>query len=107
MTSLEPVTTMQLVMIAGAGGFVLDMMNLWEDSKKPKTDRTQKNFAFWAFFIFWPLAGAGLAWLYIVDGSTLRPLLAFSIGLSAPTTLQAMISKSATVPSPQPKSMSE
>lgn len=107
MIPIDPSTTTQLVLIAGAGGFVLDMMNLWEDSKKQKADRTQKNLVFWIFFIFWPLAGAGLAWLYIVDGSTLRPLLAFSVGLSAPATLQAMISRSATVPSPQPKSASE
>ena len=43
MPPIDPITTTQLVFIAGAGGFVLDMMNLWEDSKKLKSDRTQKN----------------------------------------------------------------
>jgi hypothetical protein len=71
------------------------MMNLWEDSKKPKVERVTKDFLYWLFFCFWPVAGAGLAWLYAIDGSSLRPLLAFSIGLSAPATIQAMIAKAA------------
>jgi hypothetical protein len=107
MPPIDSNTTTQLVLIAGAGGLVLDMMTLWEDSKKQKADQTQKNLVFWVLFIFWPFAGAGLAWLYIVDGSTLRPLLAFSVGLSAPVTLQAMVSRSATTPAPQPQSPSE
>jgi hypothetical protein len=72
------------------------MVNLWEDSKKPKADRVPKDFLYWLFFIFWPVAGAGLAWIYAIDGSTLRPLLAFSVGLSAPATIQSMIAKAAT-----------
>jgi hypothetical protein len=91
-----------LILVAGAGGFVLNMVNLWEDSKKPKTERIPKDFLYWVFFIFWPLAGAGLAWLYALDGSSLRPLLAFSIGLSAPATIQAMVAKAATQNGPPP-----
>jgi hypothetical protein len=69
------------------------MMSLWEDSKKAKNQRVPKDFLYWVFFAFWPLAGGGLSWLYFLDGSTLRPVLAFSIGLSAPATIQAMIAK--------------
>ena len=97
---------LSLVLIAGSGGFVLSMMNLWEDSKKPKSERVPKDFLYWLFFAFWPIAGAGLAWLYAVDGSSLRPLLAFSIGLSAPTTIQAMIAKAAIRPGPPANSES-
>lgn len=84
---------LHLVLLAGAGGLVLNMTNLWEDSKKPKASRVPKDGLYWLFFVFWPIAGAGLAYLYLVDGSTLRPFLAFSVGLSAPATIQAMVSK--------------
>lgn len=85
----------QVVAIAAIGGFVLSMMNLWEDSKRERSKRVPKDFLYWLFFFFWPVAGGGLSWLYFLDGSTLRPLLAFSIGLTAPTTIQAMINKAA------------
>jgi hypothetical protein len=88
----ESISFISLV-VAGAGGFVLNMVNLWEDSKKPAADRLTKDALYWVFFLFWPFAGAGLAWLYAVDGSSLRPLLAFSVGLSAPATVQAMVTK--------------
>jgi hypothetical protein len=98
----EPIGLISLVLVAGVGGFVLNMVNLWEDSKKPKAERVPKDVLYWVFFVFWPLAGAGLAWLYALDGSSLRPLLAFSIGLSAPTTIQAMVAKAAIRTGPPP-----
>ncbi|AZN35545.1 hypothetical protein [Iodobacter ciconiae] len=82
-----------LAIIAGTGGLVLNMVNLWEDSKKLKAERVPKDSLYWIFFVFWPLAGAGLVCLYTLDGSSLRPFLAFSVGLSAPATIQAMVSK--------------
>jgi hypothetical protein len=100
---MNPITTMQLVAIASMGGFVLNMINLWQDSKKPKNKRARKSWNYWIFFVFWPCAGGWLAWLYILDGSSLRPLLAFSIGLSAPTTLQAMAAKGAVSTEPPQK----
>lgn len=102
---MEPATqasVVSLILIAGAGGFVLNMVNLWEDSKKPKAERVPKDALYWLFFAFWPVAGAGLAWLYALDGSSLRPLLAFSVGLSAPTTIQAMVAKAAMKSGPPP-----
>lgn len=100
MPESEPIAVLSVVLIAGIGGVVLNMTNLWEDSKKPKAKRVEKNFLYWVFFAFWPLAGAGLAWLYTFEGSTLRPLLAFSIGLSAPATIQAMAEKYRAGPPP-------
>jgi len=105
MSVADSIAVAQLVAIAGAGGFVLNMINLWQDSKKPKIKRIRKDLNYWIFFIFWPCAGAWLAWLYILDGSSLRPLLAFSIGLSAPTTLQAMAAKGAVAPDPPPSEL--
>ena len=96
----DPLTTLQLVAIAGAGGFVWNMMDLWEDGKKPVDKRMLKDLRYWTFFIFWPCAGAALAWLYILDGSTLRPLLSFSIGLSISSTLQTMVAKTLPIPPP-------
>lgn len=100
MATIEQVSLLSLILIAGSGGFILNMLNLWEDSKRPKSERVPKDSLYWVFFAFWPLAGAGLAWLYALDGSSLRPLLAFSLGLSAPTTIQAMIAKAAVKPGP-------
>lgn len=100
MATIDPLATWQLVAIAGAGGFVWNMLDLWEDGKKPLDKRVLKNLRYWIFFVFWPCAGAALAWLYILDGSTLRPLLAFSIGLSISSTLQTMAAKSHSLPPP-------
>ncbi|WP_373990612.1 hypothetical protein [Duganella sp. BuS-21] len=100
MAAADPLSTLQLVAIAGAGGFVWNMVDLWEDGKKPRDKRTPKDLRYWTFFIFWPCSGAALAWLYILDGSTLRPLLSFSIGLSISSTLQAMVAKALPVPPP-------
>lgn len=90
------------VAIAGFGGFMLNMMNLWEDSKKQKSERIPKDVLYWVFFIGWPVIGAALAYIYLLDGSTLRPLLAFSVGLGAPTTIQSLMS-TAVQPSGSPR----
>ncbi|MGF6790160.1 hypothetical protein [Paraburkholderia sp. 35.1] len=95
-----------LVLLAGIGGFILNMMNLWEDSKRPKKERVPKDFLYFVFFVFWPVAGALLAWIYALDGSSLRPFLAFSIGLSTPTTIQALI-KTASAGSGSPRGAEE
>ncbi|HEX4961973.1 MAG TPA: hypothetical protein VF173_14120 [Thermoanaerobaculia bacterium] len=102
MNQSSEINLTQIIVIAAIGGFVLSMMNLWEDSKKDKPRRVPKDFLYWLFFCFWPVAGGGLSWLYFLDGSTLRPLLAFSIGLTAPTTIQAMINRAAKTDNPPP-----
>jgi hypothetical protein len=80
------------VVIAGFGGFMLNMMNLWEDSKKQKSERVPKDALYWVFFVGWPFFGAALAYIYLLDGSKLRPFLAFSVGLAAPTTIKSLMS---------------
>jgi hypothetical protein len=92
----------QVIAIAAIGGFVLSMMNLWEDSKREKSKRVPKDLLYWLFFLFWPVVGGGLSWIYFLDGSTLRPLLALSMGLTAPTTIQAMINKTTRTNEPPP-----
>ncbi len=43
---------------------------------------------------------AAVRGVYETKGNSLQPLLAFSLGLSAPTTIQAMIAKTALTPGP-------
>ena len=102
MNHASEINLTQVIVIAAIGGFVLSMMNLWEDSKRDKPKRVPKDLLFWLFFFFWPVAGGGLSWLYFLDGSTLRPLLAFSIGLTAPSTIQTMINRAAKTNGPPP-----
>jgi len=83
------------VLLAGLGGFMLNMMNLYQDQQRPESMRTDKDTLFWVMFVFWPFAGAVLVFVYLLDGSTIRPILAFTIGITAPTTLQTMLQASA------------
>lgn len=79
------------VLLAALGGFILNMMNLYQDQQRPKSQRTEKDSLYWVMFAFWPIAGGILAFVYLLDGSVLRPILAFTVGITAPTTLQAML----------------
>ena len=83
------------ILIAGAGGFLLNLMPLWEDTRKLKSDRAPRDGLFWLFLVIWPLIGAGLAYLYILEGSTLKPLLALTVGLGAPATIRSAMSTAA------------
>ncbi len=98
----EEIQLLPAIAIAGAGGFMLNFMNLWEDSKKLKSERVLKDGWYWTFFATWPLIGAGLAGLYILDGSALKPLLAFSLGATAPTTIQSLMTVAARPSRPPP-----
>ena len=102
----EALQSGELLLLAAMGGFMLNMMNLYEDQQRPKNMRTAKDTLYWILFVFWPLAGGVLVLVYILDGSTLRPLLAFTVGLTAPATLQSMIQR-ATAPSPEPQDAEE
>ena len=82
------------IFLAALGGFMLNMMNLYQDLNRPKNLRTVKDSLYWVMFTFWPAAGAILAFVYLLDGSTLRPILSFTVGITAPTTLQAMLQTS-------------
>ena len=84
--------TIQSVGIAAFGGLMLNVMNLWEDSKKLKSDRVPKDTLYWIFFAAWPVVGGALSYIYLLDGSTLRPFLSFSVGLSAPATIKSLMS---------------
>jgi hypothetical protein len=90
------------VALAAVGGFMLNIMNLWEDSKRAKPERVPKDFLYWLFFILWPIIGGGLALVYYLDGSVLRPFASFTLGLGAPATLKALMSTAAQPSLPPP-----
>jgi hypothetical protein len=77
------------------GGLVLSLFNFWTDSQKPKSHRIEKDWIYWFFFGMWPIIGAILSYIYIVSGYKIDGLLAFTLGLTAPTTIQTMIQKAA------------
>lgn len=81
---------------AGIGGFILNMMNLYQDSKRPQNERVIKDTIYWILFAFWPLAGATLAYIYMASGYDIKGWLAFTTGLTAPTVLQTIIDKGVT-----------
>jgi hypothetical protein len=84
------------------GGLCLDIVNLWEDSQKPKSRRVEKD-AYFIFFLFiWPLVGVVLAYVSIASGYRIDGWLAFTLGLTAPTTLQTIIRKSIPPDKPPP-----
>ena len=78
---------------AAIGGFMLNMMNLYQESKKAKADRVPKDTLYWLFFAFWPIAGALLAYIYTASGYDIKGWLAFTTGLTVPTTIQSIIDK--------------
>lgn len=80
---------------------MLNLMNLWEDSKRTKSERVPKDALYWLFFVLWPFIGGGLSFVYYLDGSVLRPLASFSLGLGAPATLKALMSTAAIPSTPQ------
>ena len=79
------------ILLAALGGFMLNMMNLYQDQKRPKSMRPDRDTLYWVMFLFWPTAGGILAFVYLLDGSVIKPMLAFTMGITAPTTLQAML----------------
>jgi len=89
----------QQVILAATGGFFLNMLNLHQDSRRKKIDRTTKDILYFCMFLFWPIAGGVLGYIYVESGNTINSILAFHIGISAPTILQSLVDKAASPPS--------
>jgi hypothetical protein len=51
---------MEPLVHAALGGFILSFMNLYEDSRKPKNQRLDKDALWWLFFSFGRQQGACL-----------------------------------------------
>lgn len=90
--------------LAALGGFMLNLMNLWDDSKLPKSERVPKDSLYWLFFVGWPVIGGVLGLVYFLDGSVLRPLASFTLGLGAPTTIKSLMTTVTQPRGPPPNS---
>src|SRR5712692_2666928 len=84
--------------LAAIGGFFMNMMNLYQDQKRPPSKRTKKDCLYWIFFIFWPVAGAVITYVYLATGTTLQGFSAFLAGLTAPGFLQNLMEKTIPIP---------
>jgi len=88
----------ETLILAAIGGLFLNMMNLYEDQKRPRSGRVKKDALYWVFFLFWPIAGAIIVYIYIATGAMLRGMSAFLAGLTAPGFLQNLMQKTIPVP---------
>jgi len=104
---MEYITSLnQAVWFAVFGAFSIKLLELSELHKVPKIERPDlKDWLYWLPFFILPLLGGGLAHVYISSDTTLSPILAVNVGVSAPLILRAMALAnpldSATVQTPQ------
>ena len=79
------------VLFAGFGGLAIKLLELAELPKVPKSERPDfKDIVYWIPFAVMPLLGGGLAYMYVMSGVALQPVLAVNVGVSAPLILRAM-----------------
>ena len=95
----------EALILAAIGGFFMNMMNLYEDQKRPRSRRIRKDVLYWIFFCFWPVAGAVIVYIYIATGAVLQGFSAFLAGLTAPAFLQNLMQK--TIPIPDSPKLTE
>ncbi len=82
-----------LLCLGAFGGLVLNVMNIIQDQKRHQNQKVVKDFMYWIIFGFWPILGAVLVFTYMVSGINVNGLMALTTGVTAPTTVQAMIDK--------------
>lgn len=81
-----------LIILAGSGGFIYNILQLMELIKVPKENRPDfKDWIYWIPYLVWPLLGGLLAYAYLESGLTFSPLIALNVGLSAPLIFRQMI----------------
>lgn len=79
------------IMLAAAGGLIINVLKLFEMIKIPKRERYDlKDWIYWVQFLFWPLVGALLAYVYENTSGDLTPMLALNVGVSSPLIIGAM-----------------
>lgn len=80
------------ILLAGVGGFIVDILQLMELAKVPKEQRPDlKDWLYWVQYIAYPFFGALLAYAYLATGLILSPLIALHVGLSAPLVFRQAI----------------
>jgi hypothetical protein len=84
-------STILLVFCAFFGALAVKLIEFTELSKLPKAKRPDiTDLVYWLPFIILPLIGGGLAFIYIISGQTLSPILALNVGISAPLTIRTV-----------------
>ena len=74
-----------------AGAFAIKLLELAELHKVPAVERPDlKDWVYWLPFLILPILGGGLAYAYISSSTSLSPILAVNVGVSAPLMLRAM-----------------
>jgi hypothetical protein len=79
------------VLFATLGALAVKLLELLELGKIPKTERPDLcDWVYWASFLFMPLLGGFVAYMYVASDVDLKPILACNVGISAPLILRAM-----------------
>lgn len=73
------------------GGLAIKLLELAELPKVPKAQRPDfKDVIYWLPFLILPGLGGGLAYVYVISGIALKPILAFNVGASAPLIIRTV-----------------
>lgn len=79
------------VVCAFVRALAVKSLELAEIHKLPVTQRPNlKEFVYWVPFLVLPLIGGFLAYVYIESNTTLTPLLALNVGVTAPLVFRSM-----------------
>jgi hypothetical protein len=71
------------------GALAIKLLELAELQHVAKVERPDfSDIIYWLPYLIMPLLGGGLAYVYIVSGVKLQPILAANIGVSAPLILR-------------------
>ena len=83
---MDGITAFWWGVFGGAGAELFQ----WYRIRDRLSSRAQKaKWWYWVVTVLMILFGGGLAWMYVANGTTLTPLLAFNVGLTAPLLLAA------------------
>jgi hypothetical protein len=87
-------TTYEVLIFAFCGGLAVNVLRLCELQTIPRAERpaTFSDPLYVLQFVFLPLAGAGLAYMYQRSGTNLNAILAVNIGASTPLILKSLAS---------------
>lgn len=84
---------MEAIILAALGSTCIQLLNLLELSKVPKSRRPDfKDIAYWLPYIINPLFGALIGYAYFDGQVHVNKLLAIHIGASAPLIIRSMSS---------------
>lgn len=81
----------QAVVLAFCGGLALDFLYLLELPNIPADRRPDlRSLIYWLQYVFWPILGGLLGFIYDDAKAPLSRVVAFQIGLSAPLIIRSL-----------------